>query len=84
MLFRSTLGLFGPSDERLYAPWGEQARTVRSARTFEEIKVRDTRLNHPVCHMMDLRVSAVVVAARKLIADSENAILQTPAGAVHA
>lgn len=79
-----TLGLFGPSDERLYAPWGEQARTVRSARTFEEIKVRDTRLNHPVCHMMDLRVSAVVVAARKLIADSENAILQTPAGAVHA
>ena len=26
-----TLGLFGPTDERLYAPWGPQGRVVRSA-----------------------------------------------------
>src|SRR5580693_8928975 len=30
-----TLGLFGPSDERLYAPWGPRARTVRGSRDFE-------------------------------------------------
>ena len=79
-----TLGLFGPSDERLYAPWGDHARAVRGSKSFEEIRARDTRLNHPVCHMMDLRVSAVVSAARKLIAESEGATLTIPAGAVHA
>ena len=48
-----TVGLFGPSDERLYAPWGEHVRVVRGRlRTFEEIKrcgdprLHNTRLPH--------------------------------------
>ena len=79
-----TLGLFGPSDERLYAPWGEHVRTVRGPRAFAEIKARDTRLNHPVCHMTDLRPSAVIAAARSLLAETADAPSSTPAGEVHA
>lgn len=66
-----TLGLFGPSDERLYAPWGRGARVVRGARGFEEIRAQDPRLNQQICHMMELRVEAVLAAARALIADTE-------------
>ena len=66
-----TLGLFGPSDERLYAPWGPRARTVRGARGFEEIRAQDPRLNQQLSHMMELRVEAVLSAARALIADTE-------------
>jgi ADP-heptose:LPS heptosyltransferase len=72
-----TLGLFGPSDERLYAPWGPAARVVRGARGFEEIRVQDPRLNQQICHMMVLRVEAVLAAARALIADTEQPLLRT-------
>jgi ADP-heptose:LPS heptosyltransferase len=66
-----TLGLFGPSDERLYSPWGPRARTVRGARSFEEIRAQDPRLNQAICHMMELRVEAVTAAARELFAATE-------------
>lgn len=32
-----TLGLFGPSKEALYAPWGEHTAVVRTALSFEQI-----------------------------------------------
>lgn len=79
-----TIGLFGPSDERLYAPWGKYVQTVRGGTSFADIKARDTRLNHAVCHITDLRASAVIAAARKLLAQSEGAAAFTPAGEVHA
>jgi ADP-heptose:LPS heptosyltransferase len=66
-----TLGLFGPSDERLYAPWGPGGRTVRGARSFEEIRAQDPHLNQQICHMMELRVDAVTAAARRLIEETE-------------
>lgn len=66
-----TLGLFGPSDERLYAPWGPKGRTVRGARAFEEIRALDPHLNQEICHMMELRVDAVTAAARRLIDETE-------------
>ena len=65
-----TLGLFGPSDERLYAPWGPNTRVVRGPRSFDDIRARDPHLSHAVCHMMDLSVPRVVAAARALIADT--------------
>ena len=71
-----TLGLFGPSDERLYAPWGPHTRVVRGPRSFDDIRGRDPHLNHAVCHMMDLSVVRVVAAAKALIAD-------TASGATH-
>jgi ADP-heptose:LPS heptosyltransferase len=67
-----TLGLFGPSDERLYAPWGANTRTLRGPRSFEEIRARDPRLNQAICHMMELRADAVVAAAGALIAETES------------
>ena len=66
-----TLGLFGPSDERRYAPWGANGRTVRGARGSEEIRAQDPQLNQQICHMMELRVEAVTAAARCLIDETE-------------
>jgi ADP-heptose:LPS heptosyltransferase len=61
-----TLGLFGPSDERLYAPWGPRARALRGPREFEAFKKIDPDLNQVVCHMFDLPTPWVTAAARKL------------------
>jgi ADP-heptose:LPS heptosyltransferase len=66
-----TLGLFGPSDERLYAPWGAQTRTVRGPRTFEQIRQLDPGLKQAICHMMELPVATVMRAARSLIAETQ-------------
>lgn len=65
-----TLGLFGPSNEALYAPWGPDARVVRGPRSFDDIRLRDPHLNHAVCHMMDLSVVRVVAAAKDLLAET--------------
>ncbi|WP_374469732.1 glycosyltransferase family 9 protein [Phenylobacterium sp.] len=68
-----TLALFGPSDERLYAPWGEHTRVVRGPRSFEQVKNADPALSQQVCHMMDLSVDAVAKAAEALLAATEPA-----------
>lgn len=64
-----TLGLFGPSREELYGPWGPQAASVRTDRSFFEIR------NHPSydyrrgdCWMLDLSVNKVLSAANALLA----------------
>jgi ADP-heptose:LPS heptosyltransferase len=66
-----TLGLFGPSDDRLYAPWGPAARALRGPREFEAIRLIDPDLNQAVGHMFDLPVGWVVEAATRLLADTE-------------
>jgi ADP-heptose:LPS heptosyltransferase len=65
-----TLGLFGPSDEALYGPWGELARSVRGPRRFEDFVAIDPTLSHAMCHMTDLTVAAVLAAAEDLIAQT--------------
>ena len=65
-----TLGLFGPSDERLYAPWGPKARVLRGPREFDAFKAVDPELNQIVCHMFDLPTPWVVAAARRLLDDT--------------
>ena len=65
-----TLGLFGPSDDRLYAPWGPKSRTLRGPRDFETFQKIDPQLNHQVCHMLDLPVEWVVRAAHDLYHDT--------------
>ena len=57
-----TLGLFGPSDEALYGPWGP--------RDYPTIRAVDPGFQQTMCHMMDLPVEAVVDAAMKLLAES--------------
>ena len=62
-----TIGLFGPSDDRLYAPWGPDTRTVRGPREFAQFQAIDPALNQAIGHMMDLPVDTVVEAARELL-----------------
>ena len=65
------LGLFGPSDDRLYGPYGENTRVVRGPRSFEQFRKLDPNLNQSISHMMDLPVSQVLAAARGLIEATE-------------
>jgi ADP-heptose:LPS heptosyltransferase len=65
-----TLGLFGPSDERLYGPWGPNGRVLRGARTLDQIRTLDPDLSQAICHMMDLSVESVVAAARRLVSET--------------
>ena len=71
-----TLGLFGPSDETLYGPWGATARSVRGPRSFEDFRAIDPTLSHAMCHMMDLSTATVLAAAESLVADTAPAITQ--------
>lgn len=66
-----TLGLFGPSDEQLYGPWGSDTRVARGPRTFEQIRSVDPGFGQALCHMMDLTVETVVEAAEELLAATE-------------
>ncbi len=66
-----TIGLFGPSDERLYAPWGEHARVVRGPRTFDQVRAVDPDFSQALCHMMDLPVKRVIAAANALVKATE-------------
>jgi ADP-heptose:LPS heptosyltransferase len=33
----STIGLFGPSPDRLYAPWGSNGRVIRTQESYEDL-----------------------------------------------
>ena len=66
-----TLGLFGPSDERLYGPWGAATRVIRGPRDYEQIRAIDPGFDQALCHMMDLNVETVVQAAQDLLAATE-------------
>jgi ADP-heptose:LPS heptosyltransferase len=62
-----TLGLFGPSPEVNYAPWGRYTAVVRGPRSYREI-VDDPAFDHLSgrCYMDSLTVDAVVAAAGRL------------------
>ena len=64
-----TLGLFGPSNDDLYAPWGGHCRVVRGGRSFDQFKKLDPGLTRQVCHMSDLPADAVLAAASSLIGE---------------
>jgi ADP-heptose:LPS heptosyltransferase len=63
-----TLGLFGPSDEQLYGPWGSDTRVARGPRSYEQIRAIDPGFGQALCHMMDLPVETVMGAAEELLA----------------
>lgn len=66
-----TIGLFGPSDERRYGPWGDRAEAVRGPRTFDQFLAIDPDLSQAIRHMSDLPVATVVKAAKALLARTE-------------
>jgi ADP-heptose:LPS heptosyltransferase len=61
-----TLALFGPSDDRIWRPWGEAVRVVRGARSLAEIRRIDPALSAQVRHMTDLSADSVMAAAEAL------------------
>jgi ADP-heptose:LPS heptosyltransferase len=65
-----TLGLFGPSDDRIHGPWGPRGRVVRGPRTFEQLRALDPSFSLAVNHMQDLAATKVVAAARALLDDT--------------
>jgi ADP-heptose:LPS heptosyltransferase len=65
-----TLALFGPSDDRIWRPWGEDVRVVRGARTLDEIRKVDTTLSAAVRHMIDLSADSVLSAAEALLEET--------------
>jgi ADP-heptose:LPS heptosyltransferase len=65
-----TLALFGPSDDRIWRPWGEDVRVVRGARTLDEIRRVDSTLSAQVRHMIDLSAESVMSAAEALLEET--------------
>ncbi len=63
-----TLGLFGPSRDSRYAPWGDHCAVVRTPETFEALMNRaGPDLNQAGCLMEGLTVSRVRQAAEILL-----------------
>lgn len=77
-----TIGLFGPSDERRYGPWGDKAEAVRGPRTFDQFLAIDPDLSQAIRHMSDLPVATVVKAAKALLARTEPGVEVSPEQAV--
>lgn len=67
-----TLGLFGPTDDRRYAPWGRRAAIVRTPETWEDwyLHMQDPDFHVSTCGslMGSLPVEAVEAGARALLA----------------
>lgn len=62
-----TLGLFGPSDDRCYGPWGAHCELVRGEASFSEIAAaHDDRMHHHESLLADLAVETVYDAAERL------------------
>ena len=69
-----TLGLFGPSPEKIYAPWGENCSWVRTPKSFHEIiSAPDYSYLSQESYMSDLRVQTVEAAFVQLLERCLNA-----------
>lgn len=60
-----TLGLFGPTDHRIYRPWGEKTAVAHTQKSFEELHALSIK-NHDICLMDSLSVEAVYESADQL------------------
>lgn len=63
-----TLGLFGPSSETFYGPFGPRCASVRGPRSFEDIcHAPDYDYRSQDCMMLDLPATKVIDACRDLM-----------------
>lgn len=67
-----TLGLFGPTQDKLYAPWGQHCRVVRGAGVLESFPEKYDWENSPTL-MAKLSVDQVESAARDLWTECKEA-----------
>ncbi|MDI1326966.1 MAG: glycosyltransferase family 9 protein [Brevundimonas sp.] len=63
-----TLGLFGPTDERLYGPWGDRSAAVRPADVGFIFGKTSKTVSTTHSQMESLQVEAVMAAAEGLLA----------------
>ncbi|GGH05504.1 glycosyl transferase [Glycocaulis albus] len=61
-----TLGLFGPTDERVYGPWGRRTASVRAGEQVDE-RTRDKVKSSRTSLLADLELAPVLAAADNLI-----------------
>ena len=67
-----TLGLFGPTSDRRYAPWGPRTRALRTPESLAELRARpDYRIDTDRSFMTGLTADAVIDAARALLKERE-------------
>lgn len=78
-----TLGLFGPSPEARYAPWGPHCAFVRTPESFEALTgAPGFDFSHPTrCYMETLPVAPVLEAAEALLARTGRQAALSPPGA---
>ncbi|MBR9824787.1 MAG: glycosyltransferase family 9 protein [Alphaproteobacteria bacterium] len=64
-----TLGLMGPTDTRLYGPWGDKTAVVRGETSFEEhyARFKDERRFQKESLLLDLSVEAAYEATKTLL-----------------
>jgi heptosyltransferase III len=62
-----TLGLFGPSPETIYGPWGDKTQSIRGPRDYHTIWTSEDMYAVKRSLMEDLTVPAVVAAAEGLL-----------------
>jgi ADP-heptose:LPS heptosyltransferase len=62
-----TLGLFGPSPEWRYAPWGAKSTFIRTPESFEELTEKeDFSFSSKKCYMDSLLLDDVIDAAERI------------------
>lgn len=61
-----TLGLFGPTDERVYGPWGRRTATVRAGGQADE-RTRDRLKTSRTSLLAELELAPVLAAADNLL-----------------
>ena len=66
-----TLGLFGPTDENVYGPWGAMARSVRVGDAADENERGKLRFSETSL-MQGLTIDAVLEAAQSLISETKD------------
>ncbi len=61
-----TLGLFGPTDERIYGPWGQRTASVRAGGTADD-RDRERLKQSATSLLTDLPLAPVLAAAENLL-----------------
>jgi lipopolysaccharide export system permease protein len=70
----ATLGLFGPSDERVYGPWGPRTMSLRG-KAYDEIMAIGYMPHITRTLMEDIAVDAVSAAAKQLLEKAEHGVV---------
>ncbi len=78
----ATLGLFGPSDERRYGPWGERTAVARGPKGFRDYEASSKADGYRTSYMTDLCTASVVRSARDLLERTQAANFDAAAALV--